>query len=554
MKILKKFTRLSVSTQVVLLVIGLVLPVNMISVIYAIQAQQAFVRQTMEAAGHTAALYMNELDERIHAADIYMSNDADENTHTFKLRDDLSDEEFMKVASFYWQELDRRVKNYMEADAYFFCVSDRDYANVAVKGDFNSLRSVLNDYIKTQSRLRVEQPRNIRPEWYCEKIGGTQWAIHLLRYGSSDYCYGAMINLDMIEDRIAAGLTMDHALVAVGPETPCQEEKGTLTVKTTCDRAALEAAVTVERKNVLSQMPVAQKMGISMAIVYLICIPLLIFILKKLLIRPMYRLNQAMSRLEEGDTSYRITDTEKNREMGELNRKFNSMAQRIETLKIQVYEKELERMDIEAMNLRLQVNPHFIMNCLNTIFSLAKSSNVANIRKFTKYLANYLRFSLWHTSGSVQLYEEMRCVHNYVEVQKIRYPGRFTYTENIDESLMGLRLPSLMILNFVENSIKYALKMEDEIEVIVIAREEEGDMVISICDTGNGMDGATLEKIRGGEAFENESGKHIGIWNCRRRLNMLYGERMYFNITSSPGSGTQVFMRIPSEGRGKFGQ
>ena len=240
--------------------------------------------------------------------------------------------------------------------------------------------------------------------------------------------------------------------------------------------------------------------------------------------------------------------------MGELNRKFNSMAQRIETLKIQVYEKELERMDIEAMNLRLQVNPHFIMNCLNTIFSLAKSSNVANIRKFTKYLANYLRFSLWHTSGSVQLYEEMRCVHNYVEVQKIRYPGRFTYTENIDESLMGLRLPSLMILNFVENSIKYALKMEDEIEVIVIVREEEGDMVISICDTGNGMDGATLEKIRGGEAFENESGKHIGIWNCRRRLNMLYGERMYFNITSSPGSGTQVFMRIPSEGRGKFGQ
>ena len=47
MKILKKFTRLSVSTQVVLLVIGLVLPVNMISVIYAIQAQQAFVRHSI---------------------------------------------------------------------------------------------------------------------------------------------------------------------------------------------------------------------------------------------------------------------------------------------------------------------------------------------------------------------------------------------------------------------------------------------------------------------------------------------------------------------------
>ena len=118
------------------------------------------MRQTMEAAGHTAALYMNELDERIHAADIYMSNDADENTHTFKLRDDLSDEEFMKVASFYWQELDPPGKKLYGGRCLFFLCIGSGYANVAVKGDFNSLRSVLNDYIKTQSRLRVEQPRN----------------------------------------------------------------------------------------------------------------------------------------------------------------------------------------------------------------------------------------------------------------------------------------------------------------------------------------------------------------------------------------------------------
>ena len=107
-------------------------------------------------------------------------------------------------------------------------------------------------------------------------------------------------------------------------------------------------------------MPVAQKMGISMAIVYLICIPLLIFILKKT--SDSSNVQAESGHEPSGGRRYvlQITDTEKNREMGELNRKFNSMAQRIETLKIQVYEKELERMDIEAMNLRLQVNPHLL--------------------------------------------------------------------------------------------------------------------------------------------------------------------------------------------------
>lgn len=63
--------------------------------------------------------------------------------------------------------------------------------------------------------------------------------------------------------------------------------------------------------------------------------------------------------------------------------RFNAMADQLDHLKIQVYEQELEKQEIEAINLRLQVNPHFILNCLNTIFSLIQN------RKSGKYQALY---------------------------------------------------------------------------------------------------------------------------------------------------------------------
>ena len=168
----------------------------------------------------------------------------------------------------------------------------------------------------------------------------------------------------------------------------------------------------------------------------------------------------------------------------------------LDHLKIQVYEQELEKQEIEAINLRLQVNPHFILNCLNTIFSLTKTGNLENTRRFTKYLANYLRFTLWHTSGMVNLMDEMKGVEDYLEIQKIRYPNAFTYLNYIFEEAENARIPSLLIINFVENVVKHALTLEEEVEIIVVACVVEERLRITVCDTGNGMEPELLEHCR----------------------------------------------------------
>ena len=71
--------------------------------------------------------------------------------------------------------------------------------------------------------------------------------------------------------------------------------------------------------------------------------------------------------------------------------------------------------------------------------------------------------------------------------------------------------------------------------------------MISVCDTGNGMESEVLEKLNTGKVIEDRNGVHIGIWNCRRRLKYYYGDQYAMRITSQLGEGTQIWMELPKE-------
>ena len=148
----------------------------------------------------------------------------------------------------------------------------------------------------------------------------------------------------------------------------------------------------ISRKVFLSQTPAQSRLLSFLLLVYVLAVPILLYVVYIKMLLPTRRINEAMRRLEENDRDFRIQEEGENQEATQMIHRFNAMADQLDHLKIQVYEQELEKQEIEAINLRLQVNPHFILNCLNTIFSLTKTGNLENTRRFTKYLANYLRF------------------------------------------------------------------------------------------------------------------------------------------------------------------
>ena len=150
------------------------------------------------------------------------------------------------------------------------------------------------------------------------------------------------------------------------------------------------------------------------------------------------------------------------------------------------------------------------------------------------------------TDTFVPLKKEMAFVESYINIQKIRFPGAFTSVHTIQPECEDAMVPPLLIENFVENAMKYALIPGQVIEVLINIREEEGRLLISVCDTGRGIREEILESIQRDEAYVDRMGqKHIGIWNCRRRMEVFYDESATMNITSKVGEGTQIWLNLP---------
>lgn len=290
-----------------------------------------------------------------------------------------------------------------------------------------------------------------------------------------------------------------------------------------------------------------QKMWKPIAVLILILLPVVYLGFWKFFISPMNKLSGAMQKIMSGKQSYRIQTYSRAQEFYEIEHAFNEMLDHNENLKNEAYELELEKKQQQLQNLQLQINPHLLLNSLNTIYNLAQNKKTEEVQGFALNLSKYFRYVLRDITEFVTIRSEMEFISSYIKVQKVRYPDRFYVMFDVAEDLMEQLIPPLIIQNFLENSTKYALKADEEIEVLIIIREYGSKLRISICDNGKGMESELVEKIRNGEIIYDSRGKHVGIWNCIRRLRAVYGESVLFTITSELGSGTQVWIEIPKD-------
>ena len=266
--------------------------------------------------------------------------------------------------------------------------------------------------------------------------------------------------------------------------------------------------------------------------------------LYKAVMRPLKKLQDAMQEIEKGRREFRITgrNERESKEFVYVYESFNRMAEEVEAS----HEKDMKMVRAELDNLKLQVNPHMLLNSFNTIFSLAQSKNTALIQDFSLYLVDYFRYVLRESADLVPLAREMAFVESYTGIQRIRFPNRFTSVYSVTEEAEKALVPPLLVENFVENAMKYALVPGKMIEVLINGRVENGRLLISISDTGRGFKEEALESAKSGEVYVDEGGRrHIGIWNCRRRMEVFYGDSASMNIISTEGSGTQIFLDLP---------
>jgi len=267
------------------------------------------------------------------------------------------------------------------------------------------------------------------------------------------------------------------------------------------------------------------------------------FFLRRQLSVPMANLVSAMSLIgEEGDLNININTTN-SYEFNILTQKFLEMLTQIKKLKIDVYEQELIVSNSEIKILQNQINPHFFMNSLNIIYSLAELKNYELIKKMATHLVNYFRFAVGANRSIVTCEEEVEHLLNYLEIQKLRYKDQMDYEITIREDHLKILLPPLTLQPFVENSIKHGfIKGKRKFCVSVRSRSDESHIYFVICDNGVGLSEEQLVMLN--STAEDDKHQNIGVWNVRKRLEK-YISGVSVQFFSETGDGTTVVISLP---------
>ncbi|MGH4124001.1 MAG: sensor histidine kinase [Clostridium sp.] len=208
---------------------------------------------------------------------------------------------------------------------------------------------------------------------------------------------------------------------------------------------------------------------------------------------------------------------------------------------------EKKIIDLEAKNMSLMVNPHFLFNTLNCIARIAYFEH-SKTEELIYCLSDLLRYNLKQDNQLHTIGAEIDNIKKYLYIQKVRFKNRLVYDSDIPENIKSYRIPNMVIQPIVENAVIHGITPKrDGGKISIFAEEYKNEIIISIMDNGNGFPKDVLQNI---QQFENKSG--LGFGNTDRRLKQYYGEQYGLKIVKSDYSGSTVTITIPTHPIGRL--
>lgn len=260
---------------------------------------------------------------------------------------------------------------------------------------------------------------------------------------------------------------------------------------------------------------------------------------------PIQKLEKSMASLQSGDFTTR-SDIGGCVEMVNLRDSFNTMVYKIENLVKLVEEETKNKQKAHLEALQAQINPHFLINTLNSIKWMANISGSTNVSNMLSDLGNILEGSIYKTDEMITLKEEIDYLDSYVALQKMRFGDHFSFGCRLQDQILDCSVPKFILQPIVENAIIHGISDINEGVIDVYGYSDGKDAVIEIKDNGVGMNEEQLSGILS-EDSPGRTGKWsgIGVKNVHERLQLVFGPDYGLKISSRQGSGTTVRVVIP---------
>ncbi|MCR5476251.1 MAG: histidine kinase [Lachnospiraceae bacterium] len=296
-----------------------------------------------------------------------------------------------------------------------------------------------------------------------------------------------------------------------------------------------------------------RSINITFLILMVFLIPLimlLFYFFNKRINRPIITLTEASKKIAEGEYGEVVAQAEgQSGEIADLTRNFNKMSTKLGEQFNRIFVEEIALRDANIHALQSQINPHFLNNTLEIINWEARMNGQEKVSSMIEALSVMMSATMDRNRQSlIALSEELEYVNAYIYIIKCRYQDRFIYEEQIDEALLRVKVPRLIIQPVIENAVEYSYS-EDGIRRVRMEIEgsregEKVDMRIRIINPGvpSEEDFAKIRELLTDDMEirpMEERAARIGIRNVHRRLRMLYGPESRLTIETD-GNGNTI--------------
>lgn len=184
---------------------------------------------------------------------------------------------------------------------------------------------------------------------------------------------------------------------------------------------------------------------------------------------------------------------------------------------------ENQRDKAELALYKAQINPHFLFNTLNSLYSLVVGTSEKAEDAFIKF-TELLKYTYVTAENDwVTIADELDYINNYIDLQLIRLNGHTEVVRDFSVDDLSAPIPPMIFLTFVENSFKYGASATKDCEILIRLRLDKGMLVF---ETENKI-------LKHSDEFDRDM--PVGINNCRNRLSGLFPDRYVLGIGEENG-------------------
>ena len=266
-------------------------------------------------------------------------------------------------------------------------------------------------------------------------------------------------------------------------------------------------------------------------ILFLFMIPLIVqmmrFFHKKVTV-PLGELIIAADTVREGELGIQIANEEDNEEFYRMKESFNHMSLQLKNQFERIYLEEVALRDAKIMALQSQINPHFLNNTLEIINWEARLNGNNKVSGMIEALSTMLEETMNRKEAQFHsVAEELAYADAYLYIISQRFGAKFRCTKQIDERLMSLQVPRLIIQPIVENAVEHGMDITEQgkLELRLFERAD-GYLCIEVEDNGHltKEDRKRIDRILSQDIeLSKEKRVSLGIRNVDQRLKMIYG-------------------------------